>query len=60
MLKRYPKAAKAVVDILRELAQAEAVIAEANADLPLDAQPIVTAEQFTRGLPADKREHLAA
>ncbi len=52
----YAKHATAIASIIRECAEADAAVSQANADLPADDDPLLTVEAFVRDQPALPRK----
>lgn len=54
--KEYPKHAKAIVELIRALAEATAAVQLANDDLPAGADPLPDPEFAVRGIPGSPRK----
>lgn len=54
----YPKLANGLRDLLRQLAEAEQAVTDANRDLPRDATPLVGPEAKVRDVPSFSREDI--
>lgn len=55
----YPAAVEHILSILKRLAEAQRIVAAANADLPADAAQLLDPEMIARGIPGTPREVVA-